>query len=203
MQFDRTKLRAVILHTCLACPPDRLGAVKLHKVLYYLDMIHYAQAGSSVTGSRYRKRPFGPTSDSLLPMLNELQREGVIRIQDANYYGLTKKEYEALVPEPVGVLSGDETALLDDVIDFVCHQNSARTISDYSHALPWEMAEFGGEIPYRSAYLLIPSDISLEALEATKQGMTESALGKPETAQMVFADFAAFRRRLRQAAGST
>ena len=46
MQFDRSKLEAVILHTCDVCPPAKLGAVKLHKVLYFLDMIHFAQSGS-------------------------------------------------------------------------------------------------------------------------------------------------------------
>jgi hypothetical protein len=38
MQFDRAKLKAVILYTCAKCEASKLGAVKLNKVLYYGDI---------------------------------------------------------------------------------------------------------------------------------------------------------------------
>ncbi|MGH6874164.1 MAG: type II toxin-antitoxin system antitoxin SocA domain-containing protein, partial [Aestuariivirgaceae bacterium] len=66
MQFDREKYKAVILYTCVRCEAHQLGSVKLHKVLYYADMLHYAHVGAPMTGSTYRKRPHGPTSDELL-----------------------------------------------------------------------------------------------------------------------------------------
>ena len=58
MQFDRAKLKTVILYVCSRCEPAQLGAVKLHKVLYFTDMLHYAHAGTAVTGATYRERPF-------------------------------------------------------------------------------------------------------------------------------------------------
>lgn len=76
MQFDREKLKAAILYACRRCGPNRLGAVKLHKVLYYSDMLRYVQSGRSITGSTYRKRPLGPTCDQLLGTLKDLQRTG-------------------------------------------------------------------------------------------------------------------------------
>ena len=197
MQFDRAKLKAVILRTCQACPPDRLGAVKLHKVLYFLDMLHYAFSGSAVTGARYVKRPFGPTCAALLPTLSEMARNGLIEIRETDYFGLRKKEYVGLAPMEKGVLSEQEIALLDDVIDFVCLKNSAKTISDYSHQQPWEMAEFGDEIPYSTSYLLIPAEASPEAVEATERGMRDiEAAGQGR--QVAFADFGVFRRRVRE-----
>lgn len=163
--LNRTKIKTVILHTCRACPPERLGAVKLHKVLYFLDMIFFAQNGESVTGATYNKRPYGPTCVQLLPMLREMEREGALQVREVDYYGLRKKEYIGLAPPAPDALSNAEIALLDEVIDFVCHQNSAKSISDYSHQLPWEMAEFGEEIPYRSSLLLFPAPTSLEAFD--------------------------------------
>jgi hypothetical protein len=201
MQFDRAKLRAVILHTCQSCPPERLGAVKLHKVLYFLDMIHYAQSGSSVTGATYVKRPFGPTCSQLLRTLREMESEGSLEIREADYYGLRKKEYIAVSPPEAAILNDSERDLLNDVIDFVCQRNSARTISDYSHQTPWEMAEFGEEIPYHSSYLLIPSEVSPEAFEATEKGMGEVEASRPDINSVVFADFGVFRHRLREAVG--
>lgn len=173
VQFDRDKMRAVILRMCHSCRPDDLGAVKLHKVLYYIDMMMYAHQRQVVTGATYRKRPNGPMADQLLFLLRDMERAGDIRVDAVSYHGFSKKEYHALVDEPKGVLNDEEIAMLDDVIDFVCRRNTAKSISDYSHALPWEMAEMGGEIPYHSAMLLFPMQPSPEAFEAAEQGMKE------------------------------
>jgi len=135
-------------------------------------------------------------------MLNEMQREGLLEIRDVEYYGLLKKEYIARAPETAGALNDSELALLDEVIEFVCEHNSAKTISDYSHQLPWEMADFGEEIPYRSAYLLIPSPVSPEAFDATEQGMKQLEASGSDRNSVVFGDFGAFRSRLKQANGT-
>jgi len=165
MQFDRAKLRAVILYTCVKCDASKLGAVKLHKVLYYSDMLHYAHVGSPITGATYRKRALGPTCDQLLPTLRELAREGAIEIRDADYFGYRKKEYISLAKPELERLSKPELLLLDDVIDFVCFNNSARTISEYSHNRAWELAEFGDMLPYHSVFHLFPTQVSPEAME--------------------------------------
>jgi Protein of unknown function (DUF4065) len=81
MQFDREKYKAVILYTCVKCEAHQLGAVKLHKVLYYADMLHYAHMGAPMTGSTYRKRPHGPTSDELLQTLRELEKQRQFRFE--------------------------------------------------------------------------------------------------------------------------
>lgn len=173
MQFDRKKMRAVILRAARSCAPSDLGAVKLNKVLYFLDMISYANHRESVTGATYRKRPNGPTSDQLLFALRDMERAGDIRTVSVDYHGFLKKEYHPLVDEPEGALNDSELSLLDDVIDFVCRKNTAKSISDYSHKLPWEMADMGGEIPYHTAMLLFPMQPSPEAFEAAEDGMRE------------------------------
>jgi hypothetical protein len=196
MQFDRAKLKAAILYTCGASDPDKLGAVKLHKVLYFLDMIHFAQTGSPVTGATYRKRPFGPTCVPLLPILREMADAEQIEIRDVDFYGLRKKEYHALARPEGGLLNEPEVALLDEVIEFVCNQNSAKSISDYSHKLPWEMAEFGEEIPYHTSLLLFPVEVTPEAFEAAEEGLEEVAQARFEGDTVGFPVFADFRGRV-------
>jgi hypothetical protein len=93
MQFDRAKLKTVILYTCVKCDPSRLGAVKLNKVLYYADMLRYAETGTPLTGATYRKLPFGPTCDQLNSTLAELVGEGAIEPRESQYFGYRKKEY--------------------------------------------------------------------------------------------------------------
>lgn len=202
MQFDRAKLKAAILHTCEAVPPERLGAVKLHKVLYFLDMIHYAQTKNSVTGATYKKRPYGPTCVQLLPMLRDMQMEGSIVIKDVDFHGLMKKEYIALNKEEPGVLNQAEIDLLDEVIKFVCDKNSARTISEFSHQLPWEMAEFGEVIPYESSLLLFPVETSPEAIDEVQRGAGEIERERSKGGAVVYTELSAFRKRIRTQIGA-
>lgn len=44
---------------------QRCGAVKLFKLLYFLDMLHFRETGRSVTGLQYRALPYGPVPTSL------------------------------------------------------------------------------------------------------------------------------------------
>lgn len=201
MQFDRTKLKTVILYTCTKCDAGQLGAVKLHKVLYYSDMMRYVHVGTPLTGATYRKRPHGPTCDQLLPSLRELQRDSAIEIRETDYFGYRKKEYVPRQQPDVDRLSEVEREILDEVIDFVCFNNTAKTISEYSHNLAWDMVEFGDVLPYNSAYLMFPNEVSPEAMEwANQEAAKLEAAGatKREVGGTTFADF---RSRLLEASG--
>ncbi len=165
MAFDKEKLKAVILHTCETCKPSKLGAVKMHKVLYFADMLRYANVARSITGSTYRKRPLGPTCDQLLEALSELQSNELLEIKTVDYFGYQKKEYVAKVKANTNQLSKDEIVLLDEVIKFVCDSNSAQTISEYSHNRAWEMVAFGDEIGYNSVFNIFPLEVSNETKE--------------------------------------
>ena len=201
VQFNRDKMRAVILRACHSCAPEDLGAVKLNKVLYYPDMVGYAHNCQAVTGATYRKRPNGPTTDQLLFTLRDMERAGEIEVRSVDYHGYTKKEYIALVEEPQGLLNEAEQAILDDVIEFVCRLNTAQSISDYSHKLPWEMAEMGGEIPYHTAILLFPVQPSPEAFEAVEQGMGEVETARSSSKSVGMRSLGDFRGRILAAAG--
>jgi hypothetical protein len=169
LQFDLAKLKDVILYACSRCEPSRLGAVKLHKVLYFSDMLHYANVGAPLTGATYRKRPMGPTCDQLLVTLNELVRDGALKIRDVDYFGYMKKEYIVADRSHGELLSETGRAILDDVMDFVCVNNTAKTISEFSHNKAWDIADFGDVIPYNSVFNLFPTQVSPETLEWASQ----------------------------------
>ena len=196
MQYDRAKLRAVILYACSSCEPSELGAVKLHKVLYYTDMIHYAHVGVPVTGATYRKRPFGPTCDQLLPTLAELVRERALEVHDVDYFGYFKKEYLAKREPEANRLNADELRLVDEVLDFVCRQNTAKTISDFSHNRAWELAEFGDILTYTTAFHLFPNQASPEALEWGLTQATEIEAERSQGDSLDYDSYSAFRARV-------
>lgn len=155
--FDRERFLAAIHHVIESCSdrPHVLGKTKLHKCLYYSDMLHYFVKGEPITGVEYIKAPYGPTARYLDWGLKELRSRGLIEFEIEEYFGLGKYRYEATAPFRSNSLTPPEKALISEVISFVC-EHSAREISEFSHAQPWQDASMGERIPYASAYQLVP-----------------------------------------------
>lgn len=203
MQFNRNKLRCVVHHTISKCRADKLGAVKLHKVLYYSDMLRYAETGNSLTGSHYRKRPFGPTCEELSTTLNQMVADGIVETKSVNYFGYLKKQFSSQTQPDLSCLSTDETALINEVIDFVCEQNSAKSISEYSHSRAWDSVDFGEEIRYNSVFLIFPDEVSQEALDWASGQVGEVEAQKSSHPSVDPLDFAAFRSKILEARGTS
>ena len=201
MQFDPQKLREAVLYVVSRSRPDELGAVKLNKVLYYADMLSYAFTGNALTGAPYKKRPFGPTSDKVLFALRDLENEGEIAIRSSDYFGYRKTEYEVTKSFVRDRLSEGETCLLDDVIDFVCRQNTAKTISEFSHDASWDAVTYGEEIPYLAAYNLLPNQSDLEDLRWAENEGRSIANQRSASKAVDIRHYRDFRSRVLQALG--
>lgn len=163
--FDRPKFKDVVLYVCNSCQPSELGNVKLHKVLYFSDMLMFMNTGRPLTGVDYIKQQFGPTARHLTSVLKELEAAGNLRIDTRSYFGFQKKDYIALAKPAAGALGNDEIAILKDVIDFVC-EKSAKEISELSHDLAWQLADMGERIPYAAVLGLQPPEIAQEDIDA-------------------------------------
>jgi uncharacterized phage-associated protein len=159
IHFDREKFNAVVHFICSNCEPAQLGNVKLHKILYFADMMHFVSEGTPLTGVDYLKQKFGPVARNLSAAINELSKEGKIEVRKRDYFGYQKSDYISRCSVPTGALSNSEIRLLTDVIDFVSGR-SAREISELSHDVAWQWAEIGERIPYAAAFGLLPSEIS-------------------------------------------
>ena len=168
--LDHAKLKDVVHFICSQCRPDELGNVKLHKILYFSDMLHFLSFGKPLTGVEYQKQQFGPVARHLSWAINELCKEGVLRVEKRDYFGFPKTDYYSTSRPSTARLSNAETQILHDVIEFVCAR-SAKEISELSHLTPWEAAEIGEVIPYYSAIGLLPTSVSDADVEA---GMKEA-----------------------------
>lgn len=127
--------------------PETLGAVKLNKVLWLSDLLAFYERGRAITNVRYIKRQFGPVPAPILPVLRELEEEGIVTIRGASHFGKRKKEYISNVPIDGSFLTKDEVKAVHWAIDLVCEQHTAKSISNASHDHIWKIAEDGEEIP--------------------------------------------------------
>lgn len=161
IQFDRQKFLDVVHFICHLCRqnPAELGKVKLHKALYFADMVTYLETGRPLTGVEYQKQTFGPVARHLAWALDELQKSGRLRVEERNYFGYPKLDFISAAKPGKERLTEHDRKLLGDIVDFVCAK-SAREISEFSHNEAWRLAKLGERIPYYSALALVPSEVT-------------------------------------------
>jgi hypothetical protein len=158
-QFDRQKFKALIHYMISRCPPESVGRTKLNKAAFYADMLWYLQAGHPMTGETYVKQSHGPVAEHLLSSLRELMAEGALEERLVTHYGFSKYEYIARNGPDLSRLSADERVVVDDVAEFVCLHNTARSISEFSHTEAWRSAKAGEELPYFAATELLDTEV--------------------------------------------
>lgn len=161
LPFDRAKFEAVVHYICANVPVEELGRVKLHKILYFSDMLHFVATGRPLTGVEYQKQPFGPAARHLKAALDKLQREGALEVLRRDYFGFPKYDFVSKTPPNNQTFSNTEISLLGEVMDFV-RLKSAREISDLSHNDAWHSVKMGERIPYYSAFSLYPVELNEE-----------------------------------------
>lgn len=186
--FDREKFKDAV-HVAIDCAVrehgvSSIGNTKLHKIMYYADMLRYLEFGVPMTGAVYQRQKFGPTARHLGWALRELESEGRIRVGDSQYFGYKKLDFEPLQQPASNRLSDEEVNLLGHMVDFVCVR-SASEISEFSHDEVWASVPIGEAIPYYAAFVMFPAEVvdediddaNLEVLQLAAQikaGLSES-----------------------------
>lgn len=176
--FEMKKMEEAVHYVCdNVTAQDRLGAVKLNKTLYYADMLHYAATGTSITGATYVKRFRGPVPTQVFAAIEQLEREGRLRVSHVSVFDAKKREFETAGETDTKVFERGELDRLNSAMRFVC-DHTAPEISEISHHIAWRAADMGEVLPYETflvTYLgdIDDSDISLagHVLEdAAKEG---------------------------------
>lgn len=150
MELNWEKLKTAVHYvSAKATNPSVLGSIKLNKVLWYSDTIHYMVHGNPITGEQYIKRQYGPVPRHILKVVDELVAEKRIARGKTDYFGFMKTEYIALEdPNIEGLLTADEIALIDQAFEHVCLNHTAKSVSEETHGMIWQAAEMGEVIPY-------------------------------------------------------
>lgn len=126
------------------------GAVKLFKLLYFLDMLHFRETGRTVTGLTYTALPYGPVPLRLLNELDgpppDLMETFDITRPPKEQGGEQQEPKRTLIQPKVGVrdlyLTVREKKICGELIDMFL-EATADQMSEVAHAKngPWDKAK--------------------------------------------------------------
>lgn len=176
-ELNRGKLKELILYVCSRCEQrELLGSTKLHKILWFSDLVNFAKTGKSITGETYIKRQFGPVSKHLLEIVRSLENDSSLLTRNVPGIGYEKKEFIPLREPKISDFTPEEISLIDQVIDVICYQHTAGSISEATLNRIWELAEIGEELPLSTVFSRELGEINEHDIRWAKQ-----VLGPPSS----------------------
>lgn len=167
------RMAEAILYIASKCKGDSLfGATKLNKTLFFADFFSFIRYGKPVTGAEYMKLENGPVPRRLLPVNNALvkNKRAKLLVRPLGY-GRVQKRLVPLSDPNLDDFSGQETAILDEVIEWLKHA-SAQDVSSISHDRAWRLAKDRETIPYETAFVYDASPRP-EVLKAARKVASE------------------------------
>jgi hypothetical protein len=152
--MDRAKFKELLLYVASRLLGDpSFGSVKLNKVLFFSDVVHYASYGNSITGATYVRHRRGPAPKGLTEIQQELVRDG-----DADLAVLQngRRVQKILFPKrlaDIGGFTGQEIETVGLVLK-AFKDHTAEEMSELSHQMDgWQIAPMLAEIPYEAIFL--------------------------------------------------
>jgi hypothetical protein len=147
------RLRELIVYIAEKSEKDPyFGATKLNKILYHSDFRAFERFGVPLTGTEYFRLPKGPAPRTMVPIREELVREGVIRIDYVPMGNFEQHRIVALRKSVLDHFTSDEINIVDEVIKEMWPQ-TATEVSDASHDIRWRTLSHKDSVPYEFAFL--------------------------------------------------
>ena len=158
------KLQALAHYIIAQCghSPERLGTIRLNKVIWFSDVIAYQMRGESITDDTYVKRRLGPVPRRILPALDALERVRAISIREPEAPYDVRLYYSLQTPSQDS-LSDWEKRVAQDVLSATLG-HTANEISEMTHDAIWHAVAEGEEIPLAATLVAVPREISPEVL---------------------------------------
>lgn len=99
------KLKQLIIYlSAKLSAKQNFGETLLNKLLYFIDFDYYERTGSLITDEEYVKLPYGPIPNNMKKILTSMQKDGLIKIINREYFGKTQKTIIPLVDADVSFL---------------------------------------------------------------------------------------------------
>lgn len=161
---DERKLAELILYVAARLVDDpKGGATKINKVLFAAEFAHTRLHGAPITGVTYQKLKHGPAPRRLVPIRDELVRNGSAERRRDYYLGYPLDRLVPLRDADTTLFTDDEIKIVDQAITALWSKTAVEA-SELSHReLGWRMVDMGEDIPYEAAYLA-PSAEATEAI---------------------------------------
>jgi hypothetical protein len=139
MQFDRDKFKQLVHYIAWkAGKRNWFGATKLNKVLWFADARQFVLHGVPITGATYIREKYGPVPKQMMPIRDELEREGQISVlKEGNLLRIVSS-----IKPDLSTFKTKELQAVDYWIDHIDKDHTAGSISEESHDYAWEIALF-------------------------------------------------------------
>ena len=166
-QFNENKFINAVLFFARNTNADSLGAIKLNKLLYFSDFLHFKAYGRSILGDRYIKWPFGPVPSTANNIIYSLlsgnaksalgvnlasRLESKIKVQKDRLNGKKLHKIIALEDPNLSFFSESELEIMEGVAT-QCRRLklSGTELSRLTHlpGTPWSKTKANQEIDYR------------------------------------------------------
>lgn len=145
MVQDKTQLLAHYI--IFRSKPEKLGAVKLNKVMWFSDLESFRRTGRSISGQEsYQKQKFGPVPNDIVRHVRALLAAGKIAERSGTTPVGNRREFIWLEEPNVSLFSANDVDIINRAIEWVCDNHSAAAISNKTHDALWEVTEIGEQI---------------------------------------------------------
>ena len=141
-------------------PPEKLGATKLYKILWFSDKRSYLETGQSITGEKYVKLKRGPAVKPGEEIIKQLIDDGKITEYKGNMRAFTSQSR----PD-IEALTKKEVEIIDTVGDAIVDGHTAQSIGKFSHDRVWKLAQHGEEMPIYATLFSEPGTVDEIDLE--------------------------------------
>ena len=152
---DKLKFKELILYICEKSATDpNFSATKLNKILFLSDFWAYGNWGQPITGMEYMKLAYGPAPRALVPIREEMRKDGELAIQETTLDpNMARKRPVNLRSANLSLFSAGEIALVDQVLEW-SKNAKASDVSRYTHSWHgWIAAQEGETIPYETVFI--------------------------------------------------
>jgi putative zinc finger/helix-turn-helix YgiT family protein len=131
-EYDLEKLKNMILY--LVKRLDGVLKVKLNKLLWYCDFLHFKDTSVSITGSQYVRLKYGPVPNNYERIIGIMQPELLDKdeISFNTEEGIVGEQFTALLEPDESIFSETEIQVMNFVAD-TFHKYTSTEIMNKSH----------------------------------------------------------------------
>jgi hypothetical protein len=148
-----TRLKALVLYVSWRCRDDpTFSQTKLYKILFYSDFEVYGRYRLPITGTRYKKFPFGPAPAAFDRLQDEMLRDSLIRVVKHKVHKHVRQCALPLQDPDPAMFSEREMSIVEKWILFFWNK-TAKEVSRFSHGKAWKLANMGDPIPYDAVFI--------------------------------------------------
>ncbi len=159
MKMPLAKLKATLLFFANNTNPTYLGKIKLMKLFYFLDFMHFKKYGIPVTGDTYYNLEKGPIPTVILNLVDQLaaspeesKLSGTIQIVTPPGTRMQRiTPTKSLTEDDLKLFSKSELDTLSEVAKRYKDTNTDDIIKASHSEAPWLMTDYLEVIPYSLA----------------------------------------------------